>query len=667
MTEKAPRVYPERSDPESESLQQAVEILERPPTVELNPAQLKQVKEFEQALFYNRDPFAVASAANNNETNPTDDPEQIFNIPEKNLAEIDAIEAKRTVLCIEYLQTEAGQALLEEVTGKEVESPDAAAVKKFLATNLEGYTLKQTKELKAASDKFVRDLLKYGLIKEKGLIPNDSSDNDAVQVLIDTFEKSTDPFVNHLISQFPKDIHLEPTFFAFLRDPEKLLEKASHLKQMRSYLHTIAQTLREQPESSTKEAQKVILSIYREKLNILYSDVYRQATSLIVQNEASGTDHYGELLAGLQQNLPALRRQESPSQRLESARDKEQISRFLSRLDKFINGADAKQSTPLMTSRDDLKTQFSVPLNREILENHEYADVPVDLLRETFVTADIMKRLAEIALAEYGFLSTTRQQEDDDGEKSSESAATEYDGWKVVVTSRVTSCAINGPKKTFSIPETFNMPLLSPSGSSALKILDHEITHAWQHENASHIDLELFKKSRAGRGSLWFETGAMVQEIESSRRLFGKQYEGPMLAYLAAMEKRLEGGSITECVSAFFDSYKQRYPAASTEEMLKLAADRTLRIFRHGEGVIEHGAYVSNSAALEYAEQHLLSAVLPEAVKPYLYVGRINLGVLARLHQVGLFEGMQFNTPNRRASQVVEPYVRSELLHLGQT
>ncbi|MBI2798519.1 hypothetical protein HYX70_04485 [Candidatus Saccharibacteria bacterium] len=601
MSEKAPRVYPERPGEMSESFTGAISILERPPEINLTSEQLKGVREFEAKLFNAENPFSESINVKS---------------PEKTLRQAELVELKPSVLSLDYFLTPAGASLLQEVTNQSINFSSLDEVRQFFATEIAGYKPSQIKKLQAPSDKFARNKLEQ-------IVLGHASDE-------------------------------EPEFFGFLRAPEKLLEKAKFSSELRRYILDVRRHLDELKDDPLYETKKVIFDIYSQRVNVLSARIYQAAIKLSVQNEASEDDRYGEILSSLEQYLPGWRGQESPEKRLAKSQDRQQLSRFLSRLDKFINGASENQGSIVNQDLVRMQKEYNTKGLPDRLKDFEYSDVDPEVLENTFVDSETLKFMVEMILRHYDLLSS----EEVDLDKSEHASDSK---WQVVVSNTHTAMSVDGAKKRVNIPADFNRTICAENPAGALPLLDHEMTHVFQYENASRIGLKIFSFP-ASRANLWHEAGAMANEAAAQKRLFGNQYTGQGLLHLAAVEKRLRGGSMAECARASLNAYLKVFPDANRQEAVKRAVSRAMRVFRQGQGIVEHGNYVSDSASLHYAEQNILNEKLPENLRQYQFVGRINLDILAQLHRTGLLGNSDFVIPNEMPSQTVENFVRNDVL-----
>lgn len=600
------RVYPERPEPEAITLSLAAETLERPPDFELTPQQLEQVRSFEADMFSNRNPFSEIAVV-------------LDALPRLTLKELTKIDTESSVLNLDYFLTEEGRTLLEQVAGVTLSFDTIESVATFLATNLEGYPPSKVKELKSKSDEYAKNML--------------------IPIVLGT---ESEP---------------EPKFFGFLREPQKLIEKAFAAREIRKYYREVKKQIEVSKETdAVKEAEKVVLEIYRQKLNTTIALIYQDAIRLMMQNEASGVDAYGDVLSQLSVVLPGIHKQTTAEQRLSGASDREQLGRFLSRLDKYIRGANKSQSAPVSGGMIGLKTEFADHSKPERGGGSEYADIDLETLEGTHVDATLAKEMIEQVLEKYALLSSYPDFDPDRKEPAPDNK------WQVYISPTASSLGVDGNKKVVNVPTKMYKNLTNTMPAGFLPALDHEVTHVLQYENAQQIGLSIIEEVGAARSGLWFEAGAKLSEIEAQQRLFGKPYQGPALRYLAAVEKRLEGGSLAECARAFLDQNIKEDPDKTHAGMAKSAISATMRIFRGGQGAIEYGNYVSDSSPLNYAEQYLMAKNLPEEVKPYLFVGRVNLETLAELHRVGLLSGVEVKLPDPMPSQIVEQFVRDELL-----
>ncbi len=608
MSEKL-ALYPERPSQSSESFSKYIEILGRPPEFELSESQRNDIVDFESRFLEGDIETTV-----------------VFDEKPKSYAEINRITAAEKKVCLDYFLTEEGKNILSEAI-QNVELPDTKnGLIALLTEKASDIGVKEWKSLTVKSSNWAEKKLVHQLeMRIKGDEPEE-----------------------------------EPEYFSIIKSPDKLIEKAKYSRELKKYYKAVESDLKSEDTSDPVIQMKLeLVRIARERLNLLITEQYRQAMLLQEQSRHVDSNNLNDRLDELYTYLPAL--QKKPNEkRQEEFRDK--AARFLSRIDKFVNGVSSDGSVSPITE-DLLRIQER---NKEQGEGHTmqaepgtFSDIDQEVLKSTYIDADEFKKMTEMVLETYGLLSS---QEEYDSDR--EGWAT--DGkWQVIIDDTVHSLSINGVKGIVRIPGDYNRELTSISPAGPLQVLDHEVTHVLQHQNALKIGLQSFDNVAIPRTSLWAEAGGIYKEQIAKKRILGLESETPATHYLAALQRRIEGGTILDSAQAFYDDSMKRNPETSQADAIKLAVNRTLRLFRRGGELTLNSPYWSNTAPLDYAEQSVLIEQLPEDKKDWLLIGRSNLGVLAQLHRLGWLQGKDFIVPEMSPSEILEPYVRTELLGLG--
>lgn len=609
MSEKL-ALYPERPSQTSESFHNYIDMLERPPEFELSEAQRNDIVDFESKLL-------------NGEINTPVELEQ----KPKSYSEINRISAAEKKVCVDFFLTDEGKSVLTEAIG-DTELPDTKdGVISLLAEKASEIDIKGWKSLT---------------------------------------DKSTSWGEKELVNQLEMRIRGEvieedePEYSSFIKSPDKLIEKAKYSRELKKYYKSVEVGLKSEDTSDPVVQMKLeLVKIARERLNLLITEQYRQAMLLQEQSRHSNSGELSEKLEELYIYLPAL--QKKPNEkRQEEFRDK--AARFLSRIDKFVNGVSSDGTvSPITEDLLQIQEKNRQQLNNQapIVEPGTFSDIDQEVLKSTYVNADQFKTMTEMVLETYGLLSS---QQDYDSERKGWAS----DGkWQVIIDHTVHSLSVNGIKGIVKIPGDYNRELTSVSPAGPLQVLDHEVTHVIQHQNALKVGLRSFDNVAIPRTSLWAEAGGIYKEQIAKKRILGIESETPATHYLAALQKRIEGGTILDSAQAFYEDSIRRNPETSQADAIKLAVNRTLRLFRRGGELTLNSPYWSNTAPFDYAEQSVLIEQLPEDKKDWLLIGRSNLGVLAQLHRLGWLQGKDFIIPERSPSEILEPYVREELLVTG--
>lgn len=197
----------------------------------------------------------------------------------------------------------------------------------------------------------------------------------------------------------------------------------------------------------------------------------------------------------------------------------------------------------------------------------------------------------------------------------------------------------------------------SPAGLISVT-LAHEIEgHVLQYENKTKIPLRLFKKLGGERSSIFAECGAMNNQGLVSQEAFGFAFP-PHPHYIRAMVEKLRGGNYLDCIKAFHESTLrgprlQKTLGQISEEVfkkevkksLKLAINRTKRLFREGSDFSSNQPFLTNSKDTVYLEQvKLFQELKQRGLEKYVFVGGANLNTLLFLMKSGFLDPKDIQT-----------------------
>jgi hypothetical protein len=414
--------------------------------------------------------------------------------------------------------------------------------------------------------------------------------------------------------------------------PEDLLNKIEHLQAYRRFNREIKRKLKEQP-SENSEHKDMVLSLYRARVNDLMAHIYPSAVSLAEQLEKGNQQK--ELVKRLAKAMPALK-----ATFLQEREDRiygldELGARFTRRLDFLRNGAawnGGDHFTPVSSELAELARELAQADRPESLSVSLPQEV-IEKLENSKLDAAKMKKLAGEIIQRRGLLS---QQESDWTEAAERDGPAPDDQWQVIISPKISSMSVSGKKKVFWLPEDFDRTLIQESPAGVLPGMAHELTHLLQaeadYETACGIPLAKIKGRRA---TTMKELGAIYEESKMQRR-FGRG-RPVNLHYLKALEAKVGGANKLQAARAFYESYTAGRQITDDEAAAarKVAADRTLRLYRYGG---------SDSQPLNYIEQELigraLSAELPEEKVEAILINATSFDLpdLVRLYREGLVE-----------------------------
>ena len=226
--------------------------------------------------------------------------------------------------------------------------------------------------------------------------------------------------------------------------------------------------------------------------------------------------------------------------------------------------------------------------------------------------------------------------------------------WQFVTSDAHKTLSVNVKEKTI---QSSNKP---QSAEKLIPItLAHEIEgHVVQAENQARIPLQLFQSLGGGRSVVFSECGAMNNQDFISQEAFGFA-SPPHPHYIRAMERKLAGGDYMDCVKAFYDSslkevkLKRELGKLSDEAFekecaanLKLAINRTKRLFASGASLTSEAGLLTNSKDTVYLEQvKLYQELKKHGLEKYVFVRGANLKTLLFLMESGFLNPGDIQKP----------------------
>ncbi len=329
-----------------------------------------------------------------------------------------------------------------------------------------------------------------------------------------------------------------PVNYSMILNPDKSKDRYKQLKEFKKYL--------KQELNKNKEDKYIcaICNTYLEKIN---SHIVNTVRDFIIINDKNN-------------------READESQ-------KERRERNLSRLNLYEHGIGN-----LGPNGDYAPTTIdTVPESRNEINPIQIKDYYTDEYGPNFmVNAEMIKSMFELVLSANGFSK-----------------------WKVIINPKSTTLSVNGVIRVIKIPSSFYRYFYSiKPTSSILAMIGHEFAHVVQHEIRRQTGINLTRTYATASDGVATE-GAAVNEEIYIQNLLGLPRD-VNTQYLAAMRERLNGGNYIDCVRAFYTSYLTQYPGSEIIETLKLAINRTRRIFRNSGDMESHLPYVSNSHPLSY-------------------------------------------------------------------
>ena len=538
----------------------------------------------------------------------------------KVLEDVVAIKTKSVSFNFNYLLSVEGGNDFEAVVGVKIppEAQDFDSLKNFLYT--------QTSVLNGSNYKKILDLAGRSVSYREDEIYQSITSSMSEDGNVDTSNIPSSDSVNIRLT------------------PELDYGKSTLLRQLKADIKQQREQLASSDQGETYKAfLDGIFDLYQRKVNEMIAE-----SSTVFLSLAKKADFVGE---------------ESLTEDEKKAYDEDTIgsnvSANLSRYDKFLFGADTDYAD------DGWKKQISAELieyadeqeRKIIAESQEksagIAEKGLDedkLFALTIEPAEIGS-LCEEALAHYDLLSAVPPSE----YVANRPGPAEDNKWQVIVSDSFKSLSVNGTQKVIKCP---NKPqsvdkLISVS-------IGHEIEgHAIQHNNLSKIPLKLFEKVGTDRSSIFAEAGAMSNQDYVTKSAFGYS-SSPHPNYIRAMATKLEGRDYSDCLKAFYESATNPHQAQLEgglidqekfkklcEKDLKIAINRTGRLFRGGMSRSDTSGFIAESKATVYVEQTKLAAELKErGLEKFLYLTRVNFSSIEFLLRAGLINLDDIQTPD---------------------
>jgi hypothetical protein len=337
----------------------------------------------------------------------------------------------------------------------------------------------------------------------------------------------------------------------------------------------------------------------------------------------------------------------------------------LSRYDKFLFGATTEydasgQRNQVGAALKNFADQFEEEyVASVVLRNEQIKTKGLDpeKIAAATVPVETVEQLAEETLRAYGLLSEQPASE----YTPDRSGPASDNKWQFVTSDAYKTLAIDDKRKAIKCGRG------NQSVANLLSVtLAHEIEgHVLQHENKSKIPLRLFNRMGSGRSVVFAECGAMNNQDAVSREAFGYA-SPPHPYYVRAMQKKLEGGNYFDCLTAFYEStlksvrLQKELGRISEEEFekqceknLKLAINRTKRLFRRSSDLAAPGSTLVNSKDTVYLEQvKLFQELKKHHLEKYAFVLGANLDALLFLMQSGFLDPKTIEEPRYHALKI---------------
>lgn len=456
-------------------------------------------------------------------------------------------------------------------------------------------------------------------------------------------ERSATWYGDQLEAQLARDSRSDAVFSYATRltvnyEPDKLLEKAAHIRQFRDFYTHVEREIESEPDALLAKAKRALVDVHVGRLNTMAAvDVYPGLLSFEEQlmksppsaQVAAWTVRLGEaapVVAALHslEGEDRLRARDVYVRHLDAIRQgapfelddvsEVEASLFSAQTLENLLAATEVRLHAAKLSADATKLRFAAQLEREKWDAEQF------------------KQFLETILERWGLLSGYQNEWQDVDDRDGFAPDQKY---QVIITPHRKNMTVDSTRRIMNIPADFFRPLAALYPAGALPLAAHELTHVLQ----SYADYELGQSLplatvKGRRYRILREAGGVYQEEVLNNEYFG--YESRInVHYLKAYQTKVNGGDRLDVARAFYDSY------IAGKELTKLelrdarifAVTRTSRLYRRGG---------HNSQVLDYVEQSIVCDALlhylePEQVDAFLLGSTsFSLEDSALLHRYGL-------------------------------
>lgn len=452
-----------------------------------------------------------------------------------------------------------------------------------------------------------------------------------------------------------------PQVLTVILNPKELNQKWDALRNVLKELQSLKASLdstENDDDKNQRTAKKEIVAMYRHRVNEIVMQLYGDIYLVKMKEEVMGT-------AGLNAEEAAL---------VPKVKGFKKMDRSLHLLDKMLRGAGEK---------DERTGDYQAVSNSTRAAAHEIINILRPLAQSTRdevmrakgidpskvfdpknkITAAERKVFGDTVIAHYGELSTEPA-----GPETLERKGTAPDGKWQFVTGTKGAMAVDPERR-------FVRDAAQPrSVDEALAVgTAHEIEgHMLQALNRQTIPLAMMSNMNSDRRTVVSESGAVSNEKEMNRAMFGFERYSEGVDSIVGLEARAQGKSYLECVEAVYESkiksIREKYDLNDPEQrkVFMLVARKTLdgviervkRLFRGTEtklmGLDKAGKYITNSQEAAYTEQEIVFEKLKAlGLEKLAYYG-LNLRTVLTLCRLGLIDMNTIKTPEFKTLELWE-------------
>lgn len=400
------------------------------------------------------------------------------------------------------------------------------------------------------------------------------------------------------ISQLP-----DPERIARVVNTGDLLQKIATLRELRSDIRQLQRTTT--GDETLPEAQRLVLSLYRERINAMIAQLYPDVK--LLENDQTGDPNIERTRAHTV--LPRV----APLSSLQ------RINRFL----RGIGVADDKtyEAIPARLASFVENPETVVVKNEESERYNAYT-----------INAEQMRQLLSVLVTHY--------------------VGEDERLWEVIIDPRARSLNVEGKDHLVQIPTAYKGGVVN-----SIAVAEHEGSHVLQtvnRERAADDRLQLTRRFTSSRNRVLSEAGAMEAERAAKQQMVGVDRQALPYFY-AGLRAKEAGGTFRDCYTAMLASYAERN-GTTTEglcrsgEYQKAAAyiyARTLRLFNQESSLDDPSTGITSTEQLSYVEQEMVVPVMQEhGLGSLVYVSGVDLYSLQKLQRLGVIDVGKIRTPD---------------------
>jgi len=419
-----------------------------------------------------------------------------------------------------------------------------------------------------------------------------------------------------------------PLRVARVLSPQVLREKVEALRQFKREIKKEERRIKNK-EGDLAEAKRIILSLYRRRVNMELAELYSLGVVVARQADISPKEKQ-EILRSIRGCLS------------------DTAFRTLERMDHFLRGVgpelgeDKLWETIPESFAQYIEEKARQPIPEESEEYKKYQEYEVNARQAERVCQAVL-RLCN------------------------------FENWKTEIKTNVTGFKVSYPGGAIEvgIPQGLKMGL-----SRLMAILAHEIEgHVWRYRNRQKVFLRLVRDFGNCRGESLSESAAVWMEKETLRKAFEMRVFEKR-AYYWILKERENGGSFKDCFKAALLA-KVRGDKERLKELLgdrdrffkegRAAFRETLRLFDAGKIPLDDkSGFLVNSEELSYIEQEVITEQLEKlGLRKLIFVGRIDIYSVADLLKLGVLKIEEIEEPSFVVARQVWPKIK-EVLERGE-